>query len=227
MFFQSYPVYPKTIVKIFKIRAVIKTAYFPFITGIPSIRENRFLTDDKTKLLKHVFKMCKEDLHFTVQQQLKLEAYKSYFMENFVEPFYFDCWIHETNYRHAIETWFTNVIPFPFSTFYLNKNRAHAQKAFSIYTPKWNYESYMCKKYEDAAICLGDFNYLLKDGRKFIYKNTPTSIDAIIYSYLMIAMHIPLHNPTLQTLIYRHGWLVNYVNRITEEYFPNTPSKYE
>ncbi|KAF5285655.1 hypothetical protein FQR65_LT13085 [Abscondita terminalis] len=217
-----------TVFKMFGIKkTVIQTAYFPFFSNIPSISRGKFFTDDKEKLLKYVFNLSQEVTLLSLKQQKMIEEYITYFLENFAKPFYVDCWIHETNYRHAIENWFTNVIPFPFNTIYLNHNRKEAQKVVALYMSKWDYDRYITKKYEDAAICLGDFNYLLKDGRKFMYQNIPTYLDAVLYSYLVIAMRIPLHNPTLQNLIYRHTWLLNYINRMTEDYFPNTPIEFK
>ncbi|KAB0803447.1 hypothetical protein PPYR_00417 [Photinus pyralis] len=216
-----------TVCKMHKVPVKIVPAFFPFLVDIPSIEERNLLIVDKEKILDYVFQLCHEESLLNARQRRKLRAYKQYFMQHFGGPFYFDCWIHETNFTHAIETWFTRVIPFPFNLLYLHQKRKLAQNEFNLVKRTSEADTFMSSKYEGAAVCLGDFDYLLKDDRKFLYKNIPTSLDAIVYSYLVIAMNMPLQNPKLQQFIYRHKWLVNYVHRITKEYFPNTSYQFQ
>lgn len=71
-----------------------------------------------------------------------------------------------------------------------------------------------------------DFSNMLRDGRPYFFGDVPTTLDVTIYSYLAIAMNIPLPDSQLQQILKSQYLLVRFVKNMTDTYFPNFPSKW-
>lgn len=63
--------------------------------------------------------------------------------------------------------------------------------------------------------------------RDFFYGQQPSTIDAIVYSYLAPLLKTPLPNPVLQNHLKACTNLVKYVSRISQRYFENEYQTYE
>lgn len=63
--------------------------------------------------------------------------------------------------------------------------------------------------------------------RDFFSGQQPSTIDAIIYSYLAPLLKTPLPNPVLQNHLKACTNLVKYVSRISQRYFKNEYQNYE
>lgn len=74
--------------------------------------------------------------------------------------------------------------------------------------------------YSDAEKCLTLLSTRLGDS-KYFFGNQPSSLDAIIYSYLAPLLKAPFPNPTLQNHLKACHNLVNFVIRISQKYFPS------
>lgn len=72
----------------------------------------------------------------------------------------------------------------------------------------------------DARKSINVLSQILGD-KKWFLGNKSSELDATIYSYLSILLHITLPNNPLQAHIKECSNLVKFVNRITKEYFGN------
>lgn len=66
----------------------------------------------------------------------------------------------------------------------------------------------------------------LGDG-DFFFGQQPSTIDAIVYSYLALLLKAPLPNPVLQNHLKNCTNLVKYVSRISQRYFEYEYQTYE
>jgi len=80
--------------------------------------------------------------------------------------------------------------------------------------------------YSEAQKCLTLLSTRLGD-RDFFYGQQPSTIDAVIYSYLALLLKAPLPNPVLQNHLKACTNLVKYVSRISQRYFENEYQTYE
>ena len=74
--------------------------------------------------------------------------------------------------------------------------------------------------YSDAEKCLTLLSNRLGDS-KYFFGNQPTSLDAIVYSYLAPLLKTPFPNSTLQNHLKACTNLVTFVARISQKYYPN------
>lgn len=80
--------------------------------------------------------------------------------------------------------------------------------------------------YSRAQECLTLLSTKLGDN-DFFYGQQPSTIDAIIYSYLAPLLKVPLPNPILQNHLKACTNLVKYVSRISQRYFETDYQSYE
>ncbi|KAF2895938.1 hypothetical protein ILUMI_10237 [Ignelater luminosus] len=216
--------------KMHGVNVVVHQAYCPLWLDIPSIQFNDHTVTRGPDLFLHALSLCRRSTDMvldTGSHSSRLTAYKKYFMESFADVFYYDCWLNDINYEHAIKTWFNNVIPFPLSYFYLKRMREEAKTKFKGLLGSRDPDKYMMRQHQYAARCLEDFAGLLKDGRCYFFGDFPTVLDVIIYSYLAVCLRMPLPDPRLQNLIKNNLVLVRYVRNITQNFFPDTSAEFK
>lgn len=80
--------------------------------------------------------------------------------------------------------------------------------------------------YSEAQKCLTLLSTRLGEN-EFFFGTHPTSLDAIIYSYLAPLLKAPLPNPSLQNHLKACTNLVKFVTRISQRYFEDVCQKYE
>lgn len=78
----------------------------------------------------------------------------------------------------------------------------------------------------EAQKCLTLLSTRLGD-RDFFHGQQPSTVDAIIYSYLAPLLKAPLPNPSLQNHLKACTNLAKYVSRISQRYFENEYQDYE
>lgn len=80
--------------------------------------------------------------------------------------------------------------------------------------------------YSEAQKCLTLLSTRLGD-KDFFCGQQPSTIDAVVYSYLAPLLKAPLPNPILQNHLKACTNLVKYVSRISQRYFENEYQTYE
>lgn len=81
--------------------------------------------------------------------------------------------------------------------------------------------------YETASRCLDDFNTLLGDRRSYILGELPSVLDAFVYSYIKIALSLPVPDVRLQNTIKNYKYLCHYIRNITRKYYPELEVEYQ
>jgi len=80
--------------------------------------------------------------------------------------------------------------------------------------------SYSQQVYANAQICLNSLSGILGD-KKYFFGDELTSFDATLYAYLCPTLKKDFPNKRLESHIKGCSNLVKYVDRITEELFPD------
>ncbi|KAF2883451.1 hypothetical protein ILUMI_22718 [Ignelater luminosus] len=222
--------YLMTMLKVRKVNVTFENACMPSWRSIPSIQFEKKILTQEFDLVQAAMKIRDNptvltiDNHLDANNRSRLMAYIKYFVESFEINFYFECWLNDANFEHAIKPWYNAVIPFPFNYFYLKRNRELARKRHMSIVGQGDPEQYKMEQNLILARCLEDFSNMLRDGRLYFFGDVPTTLDITIYSYLAIAMNMPLPDSQLQAIVKSHYLLARFVRNMTDIYFTNTPT---
>ncbi|KAK4871762.1 hypothetical protein RN001_015886 [Aquatica leii] len=209
--------------------APVKISYgsCPQLWPIPNLVQNDVCLTKSPEFVDELMKICNIDSKLDSRNQGHCMAYKRYFLESFEPLFFYDCWIHKVNYQHTIRRWFMSAITFPFNHFYMKSRYKEANERYECIKKNNSNEVIVSELYESATRCLEDFNSMLSDNRTYLLGNTPSSLDAIVYSYLAIALNLPIPDTTFQNLVKNYKYLYKYVRSITRTYYPELEVKYK
>ena len=125
------------------------------------------------------------------------------------------------NYTELIRPWMAQRLPFPSNYFVPGQMRSRAEELLTtMYGEVEIYEEWETVVFKKAQQCLT----LLADRlgtNEFFFGKSPTSFDALVFSYLapLIKIPFPKTNP-LKQHIHSSPNLEAFVNRILQNYFP-------
>ncbi|KAJ8304791.1 hypothetical protein KUTeg_018374, partial [Tegillarca granosa] len=102
-------------------------------------------------------------------------------------------WVDDTTYRDVTRPWFAKAIPFPYNFFIPWKTQRSA--SFYVYC---SFENTACTEdevhaviYKEAKECLNQLSYYLGE-KEFFFGSEPTSLDALVFSYVGPLIKAPL-----------------------------------
>ncbi|KAL0131164.1 hypothetical protein PUN28_002613 [Cardiocondyla obscurior] len=154
-------------------------------------------------------------------------AYDSLLKEKLYPAFQFIWWIDKKNLDELIRPWYCKALSFPFNFYYPGKFERQAQALIdSLYPLEENINVIENEVYSEAQKCLTLLSTRLGD-ENFFCGEQPSTIDAVVYSYLAPLLKAPLPNPILQNHLKACTNLVKYVSRISQRYFENDYQSYE
>ncbi|XP_025986876.1 metaxin-1 isoform X1 [Solenopsis invicta] len=171
---------------------------------------------------KHISDCTLSDKHLA-----DVIAYDSLLKEKLYPAFQFIWWIDKKNLDELVRPWYCKALSFPFNFYYPGKfeRQAHALMQ-SLYPLEDNINVIENEVYSEAQKCLTLLSTRLGD-REFFCGEQPSTLDAVIYSYLAPLLKAPLPNPVLQNHLKACTNLVKYVSRISQRYFENEYQTYE
>ncbi|KAF5288363.1 hypothetical protein FQA39_LY15453 [Lamprigera yunnana] len=216
-----------TTLKMCKADVSVSYASCPQYLSIPSISQNNKCLAVGFEFVNEVMKICNIDANLDSRNQSNSMAYKRYFLESFEPLFFYDCWIRKSNYLHTTRPWFMAAVTFPFNYFYIKAKYKEAIQRFQCLKKGNTEEVYVAELHKLASCCLDDFNNMLSDGRTYIFGSTPSELDAVVYSYIVIALNLPLSDVHFQNTIKGYRVLCKYVRNITRLYYPELEVKYK
>ncbi|KAF5284422.1 hypothetical protein FQR65_LT13556 [Abscondita terminalis] len=208
-----------TALKISKAKVNVSYGSFPQFFPIPCLKRKDICVSEGPEFVDEVLNICNLDSQLDSRNQGLCMAYKKYFLNSFEPLFFYNCWIHKANYHHTTRHWFMSAITFPFNHFYMKSRYNEATERFESIKMGNSEAAIMAELYEMATNCLDDLDGLLSNNRTFLLGNVPTSLDAIVYSYLAIASKLPLPDATVLNLIKKYKYLNKYVNNMTRLYY--------
>ncbi|KAL6259576.1 metaxin-1 [Pogonomyrmex barbatus] len=154
-------------------------------------------------------------------------AYDALLKEKLYPAFQFIWWIDKKNLDELVRPWYCKALSFPFNFYYPGKfeRQAHALM-HSLYPTEDNISVIENEVYSEAQKCLTLLSIRLGD-KDFFCGQQPSTIDAVVYSYLAPLLKAPLPNPILQNHLKGCTNLVKYVSRISQRYFEDEYRTYE
>ncbi|XP_076634745.1 metaxin-1 isoform X1 [Colletes latitarsis] len=153
-------------------------------------------------------------------------AYNSMLKEKLFPAIQFIWWIDKKNVDELIRPWYCKALPFPLNFYYPRKFEKQTQALFeTLYPTEDNMVVIENKVYSEAQKCLTLLSTRLGD-LDYFFGTTPSMLDAIIYSYLVLLLKVPLPNPALQNHLKACTNLVKYISRISQKYFESNYQEY-
>ncbi|KAK3924366.1 Metaxin-1 [Frankliniella fusca] len=129
-------------------------------------------------------------------------------------------WVDETNYIELTRPWYASVLPLPFNYYYPGRYERDAKKYVeTMFIEDEDQSVIETHLLSDAEKCLTSLSVRLGDENYFFGKS-PTSLDAIVYSYLAPLVKVPFQQCALQNHLKACPNLMAFVGRISRGYFP-------
>lgn len=156
--------------------------------------------------------------------KLKLRANKTMAKERLEPCLQLFWWNDLDNYNQFLRAWYAKHLPFPTNFFIPNSLRKKAiAKLESKFSTKIIESESKWKVIEnevtnDARCYLNLMNENMI-GQNFCFGDKPTSIDAVLFTYLSLLYKVPTKNTIIQNHIVLTDSLKNYVDRILKMYF--------
>uniref|UniRef100_A0A0K2TPW7 Metaxin1like [Nasonia vitripennis] n=1 Tax=Lepeophtheirus salmonis TaxID=72036 RepID=A0A0K2TPW7_LEPSM len=142
-------------------------------------------------------------------------------------------WINPEVHGHVVRPLYSSKIPFPFGSYYLPKYHKEAIDYISVLYNVHHDDlehgdsSVQTRANFKAQECLDFLTHRLAE-KEFIFGKSPSSLDALVYSYLAPIAKIPLDSHPLGVYMKENCEnLIKFVDRITTNYYHEIKSEYE
>ncbi|KAB7496156.1 Metaxin-1 [Armadillidium nasatum] len=161
------------------------------------------------------------DYELSPKQCSEVLAYENLLKAKLYPVLMYLWWVEPKSYYDVIHTWFFKNIPFPYKFWYPGKY--HKEKvAFvsSLYSETDDDQIVETELHKQAQECLTMLSNKLGE-KEYFFGRSPTTIDAIIFSYLLLLLKVDLKVCVLQNHIKACPNLSRYVTKILQRYFPS------
>ncbi|XP_012272254.1 metaxin-1 isoform X2 [Orussus abietinus] len=165
------------------------------------------------------------DFGLNSKQCAEVLAYDTMLKDKLYPALQFIWWVDQKNCTEIIRPWYGKAIPFPLSLYYPGKFERQAKAMVEALYPLEDISGIENEVYSEAQKCLTLLSTRLGESHYF-FGSAPTSLDAIIYSYLAPLLQAPVPNAALQNHLKACGNLTQFVTRITQKYFPDDYTRY-
>lgn len=129
-------------------------------------------------------------------------------------------WVDEANYIEISRPWYATVLPFPYNYYYPGRYERDAKKYIeTMFVDDEDMSVIETHLLSDAEKCLTSLSVRLGE-ENFFFGKSPTSLDAIVYSYIAPLVKVPFQQCPLQNHLKACPNLMAFVARITRGYFP-------
>lgn len=130
-------------------------------------------------------------------------------------------WVDETNYTELTRPWYASVLPFPFNYYYPGRYEREAKKYIeTMFIDDEDITLIETHLLSDAQKCLTSLSVRLGE-EKYFFGKSPTSLDALVYSYIAPLAVVPFHQCALQNHLKACPNLMAFVSRISVGHFPS------
>ncbi|XP_054756662.2 metaxin-1-like [Lytechinus pictus] len=164
------------------------------------------------------------DSELNDQQRADILAYSSLLEEKLLPALQYTWWVDAKNYTEFSRPWFAKTIHFPFNYFIPGQLQRIAESSLEakrggLHLLDGELTQNVMK---DAKYCLNMLSERLGQ-KEFFFGETPTSLDALVFSYLAPLIRVPFPSNTLQIHCKACDNLVMFCSRILQRYFPQVP----
>lgn len=209
----------------------------PFWTprgDLPVFRHNGPLLTDFQAVSKYL-RSCNysADYNLSPKQIAEANAFTQLIEEKLDPAWKYILWIDTKNHVEFTRVWYGKHLPFPLGLYYPNKYEKEAVKLIeSLFAQYGEYDEIgndtvvETAVYQRAQECLTLLSNRLGDNQ-YMFGRSPCSVDAVLYAYLAPLLKAPLPNNSLQNYLKNCKNLVQFVVRISNNYFPRVVKAFE
>ncbi|KAK0079671.1 hypothetical protein PV325_000960 [Microctonus aethiopoides] len=209
----------------------VNTTCNPFKTPngqLPVLRNNINKLDSIQDMVKFLrTKNFTPDSSLSRKQCAEIVSYDYMLKENLYPALQFVWWLDHRNFTELIRPWYSKAIPFPLNFYYPSQYEKRARAMIELLFPNVDAMTEIeSKLYSDAQKCMTLLSTRLGE-LDYFFGSKPTSMDALVYSYLAPLLKVPLPNPALQNHLKACTNLVKFVSRVSQRYFEYDYQEYE
>lgn len=178
--------------------------------------------DDIINHLKQ--KQFDPDTELTDQQRADILAYSSLLEERLLPALQYTWWVDAKNYTELSRPWYARAIQFPLNYFIPGQLQRSAESKLEASRGGDHLQDGELSRrvVKDAKYCLNLLSERLGE-KEFFFGESPTSMDALVFSYLAPLVRVPFPSNTLQAHCKACDNLVMFCSRILQRYFPADP----
>lgn len=136
-------------------------------------------------------------------------------------------WIDAKNYVEVTRKWYAEAMPFPLNFFLPGRMQRRHMERLQLLCGEHRLESeeeLEKELYQEARECLTLLSHRL-GSRKFFFGDAPASLDAFVFSHLVLLLQAKLPSGKLQAHLRGLQNLCVYCTHILNLYFPRDASK--
>lgn len=164
------------------------------------------------------------DYELTSKQCSEVIAYEQLLKEKLYPALMYLWWVEPKSYYDVIHKWFFSNIPFPYKFFYPGQfHKKHKDLIESMFDDE-DTQTIETELHRQAQECLTMLSNRLGE-KDYFFGKTPSTVDALIFSYLVLLLKVDIKVQVLQNHIKACPNLSRYVSKILQRYYPTeTPS---
>ncbi|MPC35234.1 Metaxin-1 [Portunus trituberculatus] len=152
------------------------------------------------------------DYELSPKQCSEVVAYEQLLLEKWVEP---------KSYYDVIHKWYFSSMPFPHKLWYPRKyHQGYCDLINSMFDDPDDNQLVETELHKQAQECLTMLSNRLGD-REYFFGRSPSTLDAVIFSYLALLLKVDLKVPVLQNHIKACPNLSRYVSKTIQRFFPS------
>ncbi|CAK6439479.1 unnamed protein product [Pipistrellus nathusii] len=175
------------------------------------------------KIITHLRKeKYNADYDLSARQGADTLAFMSLLEEKLLPVLIHTFWIDAKNYVEVTRKWYAEAMPFPLNFFLPGRmQRQHIERLQLLcgeHRPE-NEEELEKELYQDARECLTLLSQRL-GSQKFFFGDAPASLDAFVFSHLVLLLQVKLPSGKLQAHLRGLHNLCAYCTHILSLYFP-------
>ncbi|XP_076068140.1 metaxin-1 isoform X2 [Oratosquilla oratoria] len=160
------------------------------------------------------------DYELSPKQCSEVVAYEHLLKEKLYPAIMYLWWVEPKSYYDVIHGWFFQNIPFPFKLWYPGSfHKKNVDLINSLFDESDNMELVETELHKQAQECLTALSNRLGD-KEYFFGKTPSTLDALVFSYLILLLKVDVKVPVLQNHIKACPNLSRYVSKILQRYFP-------
>ncbi|XP_059172484.1 metaxin-1-like [Physella acuta] len=162
------------------------------------------------------------DFQLTTKDSADVVAFSAMLEEKLLPALLHLWWMDDKTYIDITRPWYTKAIPFPLSLFLPARRQKKAEVRVQLtkggdHITDAETES---KVYKEAKECLNLLSYKLGD-KNYMFGNQPSSLDALVFGYLIPLLKAPLPSNPLQNHLQQCTNISQLCNNILTLYFPS------
>ncbi|XP_042217218.1 metaxin-1-like isoform X2 [Homarus americanus] len=160
------------------------------------------------------------DYELSAKQCSEVVAYEHLLLEKLYPALMYLWWVEPKSYCDVIHKWYFSSIPFPYKLWYPRRYHiGQCDLINSMFDDPDDSQLIETELHKQAQECLTMLSNRLGD-REYFFGRSPSTIDALVFSYLAILLKVDLKVPVLQNHIKACPNLSRYVSKAIQRFFP-------